>query len=67
MNLRDYLDKSKITQEEFAKLIDYCRLTVSRACNGGCIGRRAAMAIERATQGKVPYKELITPRKVGKS
>lgn len=53
MSLSEYLAKNNIRQEDFASKIGVTQATVSRLSNGGVPSLKLAVAIERATRGRV--------------
>ncbi len=55
MDLRRYLFENRITQRQFANMIDYNRCYVSMITKGKIPGAKAARAIEKATNGIVRF------------
>lgn len=66
MNLRDYLAKNNITQEEFAKKIGYTRTAFSHVMNFQYpVSKRFAYIVELATNGDVKGSDLLKKSKTG--
>lgn len=57
MDLRRYLFENRITQRQFAQMIDYSRCYVSSITKGKIPGAKAARIIEKATNGVVRFPE----------
>jgi DNA-binding XRE family transcriptional regulator len=56
--LREYLEKAKITQKDFADIIEVKQATVSRLASQAMLpSLNLALRIELATGGKVPVSE----------
>lgn len=60
MNLRDYLHKERITAKSFAETINYTPDHIRNYIRGSTkLGKKAAILIEKATNGKVTAKEIM--------
>ena len=60
MKLKIYLIENHITIKDFAESIGYSRSQISNIINGASNpSKRLAETIEKATNGKVKFKELM--------
>lgn len=68
MRLDDYLRRKGLTQAQFAEMIGTTQTTVFRYINGRWPSREAALAIEKATNGRVTAKDFlqVVPSKDGR-
>lgn len=64
MMLREYLFKNNLKISEFALIIDYSRNHLNQVViQNKKPGKKMAKAIEKATEGKVTVKELMSVKK----
>lgn len=62
MDLREYLFKKRLTAKEFSDQVNLSYMLVLKAKASEPIGRRAAVIIEKATNGHVTKEDLVFPK-----